>query len=921
MSDYETARAIALNLLSVGDPPDETRVRAAAENAARAIGEQAPGHAIDVEALVRELEANLNVIVGQASVLVDDTRDHVPWLAERRSEIEWDFSRRYARFLRERKGWATPTLERMNELTDRVIGLLEDPARSGSWDRRGMVVGQVQSGKTSNYIGLICKAADVGYKFIVVLTGTTNSLRAQTQLRIDEGFLGWDTRLNLALSANNRRVGVGTLVGEHLLRAIPSTNAEEKGDFSLRIANQFNVRLGGDPVIMVIKKNGSVLRNLTRWAKSLSPSALDQQIPGIPLLVIDDEADYASVNTRPLKTRDDEELDPTVINRRIRELLDSFTASAYVGYTATPFANIFILPDQAVGRYGEDLFPRDFLISLPVPSNHVGPTRLFGLRADSSLDIQPVEPLPLITTIDDHYDHIPDVHRKDLVIDDLPGSLREAIRAFILVCAARAARRTVEKYNSMLVHVTRFVNVQAQVAELVRIELSDLQNRIRYGDGTSPSPILQELENMWVHDFVPRSEQVRILEPELAADCNPVSWDQVREQLVATSQRIQVKIVNGSAQDALDYWDHPDGLSVIVIGGDKLSRGLTLEGLSVSYYLRSSRMYDTLLQMGRWFGYRPGYVDLCRLYTSEELSDFYSHITMATEELKQDFDIMADRGMNPSQFGLKVRTHPAGLVITAANKMRNGIRMSVSYSGKISETISFDKRAGPTKSNYDHCARFLQRLTGEPEVRGYDRIWSKVSGQDVADFLSELAIHESSREARGDLIARYIRSQMPNGGLTRWTVVLVSKQGTTNATIGNYAICLTERAQHPADARDSSLVYRIRRLVDPPDEMIDLSKEQRTRAKDMTIQFFREYPERTRYKTEPTRAGGPFIRQVRESSNGLLLLYPLGDLPGGELSRGGVPFIGFAVSFPGAALDTPVEYVVDTVYWQQELEE
>ena len=161
-----------------------------------------------------------------------------------------------------------------------------------------MVVGEVQSGKTSNYIELICKAADAGYKFVVVLTGATNSLRAQTQLRFDEGFLGWDTRLNLTLGNSNKRVGVGTLVGEQLYRAIASTNAEETGDFNRKIANQFNVRLGGDLVIMVVKKNGSVLRNLSRWAKSLSPVAPEDPIPDIPTLVIDDEADFASVNTR-----------------------------------------------------------------------------------------------------------------------------------------------------------------------------------------------------------------------------------------------------------------------------------------------------------------------------------------------------------------------------------------------------------------------------------------------------------------------------------------------------------------------------------------------------------------------------------------------------------------------------------------------
>ena len=246
----------------------------------------------------------------------------------------------------------------------------------------------------------------------------------------------------------------------------------------------------------------------------------------------------------------------------------------------------------------------------------------------------------------------------------------------------------------MLIHVTRFVDVQSRVAELVGLELSDLQNRIRYGDGESPTSIVDELRGMWLGDFEPSSRDVRRLYPDLMGGCQGVTWEAVHSRLVESSQRIQIKVINGAAKDALDYWDHPEGMSAIAIGGDKLSRGLTLEGLSVSYYLRASRMYDTLLQMGRWFGYRPGYVDLCRLYTTGELRDFYSHITMATEELRQEFNLMADRGMSPSDFGLRVRSHPAGLVITATNKMRNGTRMTVSYSADISETISFDRGWG-----------------------------------------------------------------------------------------------------------------------------------------------------------------------------------------------------------------------------------
>ena len=914
MSDWETARIIALNLLGVGAPPDEAAVRNAAENAVQAVKAQAPSAEIDVDALVRELEANLNVLVGSASTLTDDSTDHIPWLPDRRASIGWSFTRRYQRFLKERKGWALPTLQRSDDLTDGILALIEDPARPGAWDRRGMVVGEVQSGKTSNYIELICKAADAGYKFIVVLTGMTNSLRAQTQLRFDEGFLGWDTRLNLALDTSNKRVGVGTLIGEPLLRAIPSTNAEETGDFNLRIANQFNVRLGGDPVIMVVKKYGSVLRNLTRWAKSLSFLGPRESIPNTPVLVIDDEADFASVNTRAFTPGDDE--DPTAINGRIRELLNAFEQSVYIGYTATPFANIFIYPDQEARRFGQDLFPRDFLINLPVPSNHVGPTKVFGLPASDDDGVGPVPALPLVRVVSDHEDQIPNVHRSSWTIDELPNSLTSAMRAFILACAARAARGHERQHNSMLIHVTRFVDVQSQVADLVRFELRDLQNRIRYGDGASPYPILDQLRDMWLEDFDPSSRSVRRLYPDLMVGCTDASWDAVQSKLVESSQRIQVKVINGAAKDALDYWDHPDGLSAIAIGGDKLSRGLTLEGLSVSYYLRASRMYDTLLQMGRWFGYRPGYVDLCRLYTTDELREFYSHITMATDELRQEFDLMADRGMTPSEFGLRVRSHPAGLVITAANKMRNGSKMNVSYSAGISETISFDRAPAVNGKNHDQFDRFITSLGPTAQLTTGNRVWRGVPGQDIADLLADISVHPGSRKTRSDYLARYIRSQNSLGGLENWAVALISNQGGGQARmLGGHEVYPIRRASYPGDILDQTGVYRIRRLVSPTDEVIDLTDEQWQEALEQTVQKHRNDLEGSRHLAEPRRPSGFYIRRVRDPKNGLLLIYPLD-----ESDTDGVQVVGFATSFPAAEHDTPVEYFVNSVYWQEELE-
>ena len=167
MSDLETARVIALNLLQGQGLPDEAGVRRTAEIAIQALKSQAPDSEVDVDSLTRELEANLNVTVGQASTLTDESSDHLPWLAGRPASIEWGFTRRSQRFLKEQKGWALATLQRSDDLTDRILELMEDPNRPASWDRRGMVVGEVQSGKTSNYIELVCKAADAGYKFIV----------------------------------------------------------------------------------------------------------------------------------------------------------------------------------------------------------------------------------------------------------------------------------------------------------------------------------------------------------------------------------------------------------------------------------------------------------------------------------------------------------------------------------------------------------------------------------------------------------------------------------------------------------------------------------------------------------------------------------------------------------------------------------
>jgi Z1 domain len=780
---------------------------------------------VDIDRRVREIETLYDIYVPVVSTL-DDMHDHYEWLSSRRGEIDWKFWERYQRYLEEESELPPQAMKRLDEVTDQILSRLENPQRPGSWDRRGMVVGQVQSGKTSNYTSLICKAADAGYKLIVVLAGLHNSLRSQTQQRLDEGFLGFDTQKRGLFDPNNVRLGVGRLKGAKLYHAHSLTNSDDKGDFNLKVANQVNVMIGGaDPVILVVKKNASVLKNLLKWATILQSSSKDgshSQVHEVPLLLIDDEADNASINTNPIldeNNNPDPEMDPSKINGLIRKLLNSFDQSAYIGYTATPFANIFIA-DRAINEeFGEDLFPRSFIINLQPPSNYLGPAKLFGLATDLIQDQAIASGLPLIRRVNDYTEWIPNKHKKGYQPESLPQSVREAIKAFILTCAVRKVRGQGNKHNSMLIHVTRFTAVQAQIADQVIEELSFIQQRLRYGDGYAPDQVIDEFETLWNTDFEPTIHKFSEL------DLIPVSWKQVERELHTAASKIEVRKINGTAKDTLQYLEHKEGLSVICIGGDKLSRGLTLEGLSVSYYLRASTMYDTLMQMGRWFGYRPGYVDLCRLYTTSELVGWYRDIAAADEELRQMFEDMAAQEKTPEDYGLGVRKHPEGLTITAAAKMRYAQTIKVSYSNYIAETVVFFDDSQVNQQNLLATEQLIRSISLKYKLRddennmGGNYIWDGVYGEAVLDFLADYTTHGAARTVRSSILSKYIRGRLADNELTEWTIALISKSENKKEVplsikIADLEIGLTDRKrlgrEEPPDSK-----YRIGRLLSP----------------------------------------------------------------------------------------------------------
>ncbi|MEP0923406.1 Z1 domain-containing protein [Leptolyngbya sp. ST-U4] len=921
MNAYETARQIAQTLLK----GERSIPREIIRQKVRQVIGLLPGlgfsEAIDEDALTRDLEELYNIWIGQPTFL-DDEQGHEPWLPQSRADIDWDFWNRYRRYLEEEKGWSPFTVDHLEQLTDSILERLESPKRRGAWDRRGMVVGQVQSGKTSNYTGLVCKAADAGYRLIIVLAGLHSNLRSQTQLRLDEGFLGRDSQLQRrAEDTAGAAIGAGKIpVGKFLL-AHSGTSSAENGDFSTKVANQLGLVPGGnDPILMVVKKNKTVLNNLLRWVVSLRGSQDEQSgkkiVRDIPLLVIDDEADNASVNTGQIPLDENGRLlddqDPTAINGLIRKLLHSFEKSAYVGYTATPFANIFIHPEVRTSQYGDDLFPRHFIINLPAPSNYVGPVQVFGLDPDLTTDLDKADGLDIIRTVNDYQNCFPTGHKKDWVPSYLPATLKEAIRAFILTCAVRIWRGQGSAHNSMLVHVTRFTDVQERVAQMVLDELTALQRRLRYGDGNAPHQVLNEFRKLWEKDYVPTSES--IIGTSLLPDASIPGWEDVADLLYQAAARIQVKQINGTARDILEYWENKSGLNVIAVGGDKLSRGLTLEGLSVSYYLRASKMYDTLMQMGRWFGYRPGYLDLCRLYTTNELVKWYRYITIASEELRQEFDYMAKMSSTPEEFGLKVRTHPSGLIITGVNKMRSGVTMQLSFAGSISETYLFSKDDRINQKNLHATEELISNVGVHSRTERDNYIWENVAPDSVVSFLSAYQTHPNARLANTERLLDYIKAQLRQNELTSWTIALISNaRAEHHETIAGLDVGLTKRQDA---APDSSTEYRLvkSRLLSPLDEMLDLSVATRREVLELTRERRREDGKPDSNSNTPD---GKIVREKRPATRGLLLLYPLDP----EAIGSQTPVVGFVISFPGSRNAVSVEYKVNPIYFDQEFDE
>ncbi|MBR6984338.1 MAG: Z1 domain-containing protein [Ruminococcus sp.] len=706
--------------------------------------------------LLKKLQTSLDVAM---DVGISIESEYVPWLsavkAEKSGEF-WYYWNRYCLYLEQDMELPSNIIATIDNVSDKIVDLAGNPKSEGTLHRRGLIIGEVQSGKTANYIAIMNKAADVGYRVIILLTGTVESLRRQTQERVDEGFIGRSSKAYLQRNSQTVRKGVGLKSAERFATGFTT----ESSDFKKATLTSMNVNLDNmtvEPVVFVLKKNSRTLINLIDWLEENKKS--NGKI-NYPLLLIDDEADNASINTR-------EDNNPTTINKHIRTILNLFVSSSYIAVTATPFANIFILPDKTEEMENDDLFPSDYIYTLDAPTNYIGGNELFGDDAQYAKSL---------ITIDDADAYFPYKHKQTITINSLPESLYSALRYYVLANVARDLNGDKIKHRSMLVNVSRFVAVQNQISQKISEWLyeikRDIQNYCMLDEEEAcHNQYINALKTDWYNTEYNFYKKYSI------------PWDTIQKQYLYNAvSTIEVRTINQkSSTKMLDYAMYSDtGLRVIAVGGLSLSRGLTLEGLMVSYFHRNTQMYDTLMQMGRWFGYRAGYDDLFRIWMPDDAISWYSHITQASNELREEIGRMNRLGAVPREFGLKVRAHPTSLIITAKNKMKHSERVErwITLDGKFFETPRLKPSLSVIRSNRkcaDDFVTDILRKYGSPTINDKHThyFWNGISSDTVCTFLRKYQNHPQNMEADSEALVNYIQK---NDEFCHWDVLLVSGQ-------------------------------------------------------------------------------------------------------------------------------------------------
>ena len=730
------------------------------------------------------------------------------WLDNEKSQIDWNYWEAYKNFLTNQKNMDLSVIAENSNVIDEILDLSGNPNTRSHSAKYGLVIGEVQSGKTLNYLGLVNKAIDVGYKIIIILAGGTELLRVQTQMRLAEGVIGHGayTPVDEVIDVAKREpVGVG--LHRHENYSVWSLT-DENNDFSKFYLNRLisSKTPVNPPCILCMKKNVSTLKFVTQYFQSLQSN--NQKNP-MPCMLIDDEADYATIDT----SKREKDALPSAINKSIRRLLNEFKVSTYVGYTATPFANVLMdyekedrvnwdLKKAEIDEFGKktrvpefidqdkvpDLFPGNFIITMPINQSYMGLNYFFTNNDDDSENSTFNQNAVLDLDVEydsDYASYLPtnakSNHLEKLYDLELPDSLKESIRLFFLSCAVRISRGQKQQHCSMLINMTYINALQDPLVKLVEDYVKKLQARVD-AVGKLKSLAKRNLEDFYdTYNYHYSSldepvENIINLLPEVIGSNGKFN----------TSRNIRKIYDNDKDFDRqLNYSQNKEyGLWVIAIGGFKLSRGLTLEGLTVSYFSRNASAEDSLLQMARWFGYRGEidsnnyYGDLCKVFLNTNMIEYYTNISTTINELRDHIDYMSANNMTPYDFGMKIRYFPGTIHVTAANKRRDAkfLEEKISFWDHEHNPLRVKNDPAVNKNNLDITNNFLNEISenniSKPKKGSY--VFDSVDHKDVLDYLKSLEL-VTGLNTPTDFIYKMI-DKMSELKIDKFKVVLIGNQ-------------------------------------------------------------------------------------------------------------------------------------------------
>ena len=664
-------------------------------------------------------------------------KDGARWYAGPNDQsVRWEFAKRQL----VDEGRSQEEIQEVLTASSQILGQLASPSWP-SFSSRGLVLGYVQSGKTTNFISTIAQAADAGYRLIIVLSGVTNNLRKQTQERLERTLTGKNPNNWYWLTSDESDFNESKNANDIL-----STNSKR--------------------VIAVVKKNNSRLRKMEKWLKT-APSAVLQNLP---VLIIDDEADQATINSHRQRQRQ------TAINKTLTNILksDFLPKNSYLGYTATPFANI--LSDA---KDPNQLFPRDFIYPLKKPTNYFGAEQLFGREPVDENDQEIVSGRNIIIDINSQDKLKLDslmAQESSTLEKSIPDSLKDAINWFLVSTAARRSRSGKRKFSTMLIHTSGRIIDHSKMRNLVDSYLNNLRQM-------SPHTSKNLLESTWMRNYEKGRSN---------SDLPVLSWAEIESETLQVLSTAKIIVDNSRSEDRLnyDFENESDSIPYIVIGGNTLARGLTLEGLICSYFLRTSAAYDSLLQMGRWFGYRVGYEDLQRIWMEPDMKANFRFMALVEQEIRSQIGSLAKEGRTPSQVPLKIRDHKI-LTITALNKMNYAKQLQIGYGNTRVETISFESNKATLMHNQNCTKELISTLSSE----GFDLTKVNVDGWPliqnvpwsvIKEFFSKYSWSPTARVANGELISNYVDLHQGSGDLEFWNIFIyqIGRKGVKQFPLG-----------------------------------------------------------------------------------------------------------------------------------------